>query len=202
MEYRRANYSHNFLNAIETDHMAAWDMFINEVNELLVNNKPAMVKAIRDSGLRIHENDSLKVLSDLIHDKIYTTPELRENINKLIFSRHNDQFVSAQGGPHDKVYNNAAGDAAVETSASDAAQVAAVNDATEKLVGVKPNDNNLIVTKDVAKKLADENLQNKINYAGNSESMKIFSRRNVKIGLIVLAGVIAVWGIYKIRKRN
>lgn len=201
MEYRRANYAHNFLNAIDTDHLAAWDMFVNELNELLVNNKAAVTKAIRDSGLRIHTNDSLKVMSDLIHDKLYTTPALRTNLNKLILARHKNQEISSEGGSHDKLYSNAAGDVSA-TDADNSTQVGAINEATEKLVGVKENENGLSVPKDTVKALADENLKNKMEYAGVSDGLKIFSRRNVKIGLIVLAAAVAVWGIYKITKKN
>ncbi len=201
MEYRRANYAHNFLNAVDTDHMAAWDMFVNELNELLVNDKAAVTKAIRDSGLRIHTNDSLKVMSDLIHDKLYTTPALRSNLNKLILSRHKNAEISAEGGSHDKLYSNAAGDVSA-TDSDNTEQVGAINEATEKLVGVKPNTNGLKVSKDTAKGLADENLKNKMDYAGISDGLKVFSRRNVKIGLIVLAAAVAVWGIYKITKKN
>ncbi len=201
MEYRRANYAHNFLNAIDTDHLAAWDMFVNELNELLVNNKAAVTKAIRDSGLRVHANDSLKVMSDLIHDKLYTTPALRTNLNKLILARHKSQDISAEGGTHDKLYSNAAGDVSA-TDASNSTQVSAINEATEKLVGVKENENGLSVPKDTVKALADENLKNKMDYAGVSDGLKIFSRRNITIGLIVLAVGVTVWGIYKITKKN
>lgn len=201
MEYRRANYAHNFLNAIDTDHLAAWDMFVNELNELLVNNKEAVTKVIRDSGLRVHANDSLKVMSDLIHDKLYTMPALRENLNKLILARHKNQDISAEGGTHDKLYSNASGDVSV-TDAGNTTQVSAINEATEKLVGVKENENGLSIPKNTVKALADENLKNKMDYAGVSDGLKIFSRRNVKIGLIVLAAAVAVWGIYKITKKN
>lgn len=200
MHYRRANYAHNFLNAIDTDHVAAWEMFINELNELLVNNRAAVVQAIRDSGLRVHTNESLKVMSDLIHDKMYTMPELRANLNKLILARHKDEMISAEGGTHDKLYSNAEGDVSA-TKPEDPEQVAAISEATEKLVGAKENDNSLSVPKDTVKAMADENLKNKMDYAGISDR-KIFTRKNLLIGGIVIAAVITIWGIYKITKRD
>ncbi len=203
MEFKRANYAHNFLNAVETDHMAAWDMFVNELNELLVTNKPAVTQAIRDSGLRIHTNDSLKVMSDLIHDKIYTTPELRTNLNKLIFARHKDESISAEGGEKDVIYSNATGEIVAGTNAEDSAQVQAVNEATEKLVGAKPNTNELSLPKETVKELADENLKNKMEYAGTTEGVKKFlTPRHLKIGAAVLVGAIVIYGIYKIYKRS
>ena len=201
MQYRKANFAHNFLNAIDTDHLAAWDMFVNELNELLVNNKAAVLEAIRNSGLRVHTNDSLKVMSDLIHDKLYSTPLLRQNLNKLILARHKNQEISSEGGSHDKLYSNASGDVS-STDVDNVSQVAAINEATEKLVGVKENTNGLKVPKETVKTLADENLKNKMEYAGLNEGLKIFSRRNMKIGLIVIAASLAIYGIYKITKNK
>lgn len=201
MEYKRANFVHNFLNAVDTDHMAGWDMFINELNELLVNHKPSVVKAIRDSGLRVHENDSLKVMSDLIHDKLVDTPELRKNLVKAIFLRHQDQSISAEGGQVDKIYSNAGGDIAYGTDINNQKQIDGVNDGFDKLVGDKPNTNNLQVPKETVKAMAEENLKNKMEY--NGVSKKVFSGRNIVIGLVVVAVIgAAAFGIYKLTKRN
>lgn len=199
MEYKRANYSHNFLNAVETDHRAAWNMFVNELNELLVNHTAAVIDVARSCGLRVHDSSPLLEISDLIHEKIRETPELRTALNKLIMARHKDQLISAEGGKFDTVYNNAAGDAAKGTNDQDPAQVEAVNEATEKLVGAKPNQNELQMDKEEAKKIGTDNLKSKMKYLGLS-GKKIFTRP-VKIGLAVVASGLLIWGLYRILKR-
>ncbi len=200
MDFKRANYSHNFLNAIETDHMAAWDMFVNELNEQLVNNTAAVREIMRKSGMRVQDKSTLKEMSDLIHEAIRTNAVLRKNLNKLILGRHKDQLISAEGGKYDTVYNNAAGDAAKGTSDQDPAQVAAIDEATEKLVGIKPNQNNLSVDKDTAKALGAQNLENKLKYHGVPDGKKFFTKP-VKIGLAVIAGGLVIWGLYKVFKK-
>lgn len=200
MDFKRANYSHNFLNAIETDHMAAWDMFVNELNEQLVNNTAVIREIMRKAGLRVQDRTTLKEMSDLIHDNIRVNAGLRKDLNKLILGRHKDELISAQGGKYDTVYNNAAGDAAKGTSDQDPAQVAAIDEATEKLVGIKPNQNNLSVDKEKAKQLGATNLENKLQYYRVTDGKKFFTRP-VKIGLAVLAGGLVIWGLYKVFKK-
>jgi hypothetical protein len=199
MQIRRSNYAHNFLNAIDTDHMAAWDMFVNEINELLINDKQSVIQAIRAAEVRVHDKDSLKVISDLIHDKIYAMPILRKNLNKLILSRHKNQNVSAEAGTHDKLYSNANGNVS-STNVEDNDQVSAINQATNKLVLPNENVNSLSVSKETVKSLAAENLKNKIEYAGINEG-KVFSRQNIKIGLIVLSAAVLIYAAYKISKK-
>jgi hypothetical protein len=103
MQYQRHNFSHNFLNAVETDHVAAWDILINEINEIVLEFPKETEKAIRDNGMRLHSGPSPRDLVDVIHEGIYVNDKLRNDLLKLIAKRHTDPYYSANGGEFDKI---------------------------------------------------------------------------------------------------
>ena len=103
MNYSRHNFQHNFLNAVAVDTMAAWDILVNEINEIVLDYPKDVEKAIRDSSMRIHNNPSPKDMVDVIHDGIYVNKDLQSRITKLIAKRHTDPHYAADGGSFDKI---------------------------------------------------------------------------------------------------
>ncbi len=101
MQCRKHNFSHNFLSAVGSNKLAAWDILVNEINEVILEFPKETTKAIRDSGLRIHDNPSPKDMVEVIHEGIYVNGELRTKLLKLISKRQANPHYSADGGEYD-----------------------------------------------------------------------------------------------------
>lgn len=101
MQYQRHNFAHNFLNAVGADRLAAWDILVNEINEIVLEYPKETEKVIRDNGMRLHSNPSPRDLVDVVHEGIYVNEPLRKAILKIIAKRHSDPYYAADGGAHD-----------------------------------------------------------------------------------------------------
>ena len=103
MQYQRHNFTLNFLNSVETDKRAAWDILVNEVNEAIINFPKEVQSAIVKNGGRLPANPSRKDLLDSIYDNIYTNEAMRKSIMRIIGKRHADSHFSVNGGAYDKL---------------------------------------------------------------------------------------------------
>lgn len=103
-QFQKHNFAHNFLNAVETDKMVAWDVLVNEVNELILDHPQAVRAALEQSGIKIQEKPTARQLLDAVHGGIYENDKLRPRIMRLIAKRHTDPHFSADGGAFDMAF--------------------------------------------------------------------------------------------------
>lgn len=103
MQYQRHNFAGNFLNAVETDKPGAWDILINEINEIILEHPKEVHGAIVRAGLKLPPKATAKDKLDVIHDNIYSNEGLRNSLLRLVAHRHKDDMFSADGGEFDNV---------------------------------------------------------------------------------------------------
>jgi hypothetical protein len=208
MNYARHNFTHNFLNAVAVDTMAAWDILVNEINEIVLDYPKDVEKAIRDSSMRIHNNPSPKDMVDVIHDGIYENKELQKRITKLIAKRHTDPHYAADGGSFDKIIvdgqaryktNNASEDILNEGAGLLNADGDLLNDESGMLNAVGPGLGKMIQrtkekvgAKMATKRMAQDNLAAKEKQRGLTPSTNKGQFTMGKILLIV--GAVAAVG--------
>lgn len=200
MQYPRHNFAHNFLNAVATDKVAAWDILVNEINEIVLEYPQDVNKAIKDNNLRIHSNPSPKDMVDVIHDGIYSNEGLRKALLKLIAKRHADPNYAADGGPYDKILDsNIDGDLLND----DGELINAAGDGMKKLVETKGTDTEIAADKKESKKLMSDNLAAKESQKGLPVSRtKGTLPKWAKVGIAVAVVGLVSWGIYAAYKAN
>lgn len=190
MQYQRHNFAHNFLNAVGTDKVAAWDILVNEINEIVLEYPKEVETVIRNSNMRLHSNPSPKDMVDVIHDGIYVNKDLRKKLVKLIAKRHADPHYAADGGPYDKVLENPDLNSDGDLLNEDGELINFVNEATDKLFSDAGGE----AEKKETKKLMTDNLAEKEKQKSLPvSSSKIVWSNNKKIA--VTLGVIAAIGL-------
>jgi hypothetical protein len=103
MQFQKHNFAHNFLNAVETDKPVAWDILVNEINEIILD-MPADVKAaLTSSGIKVPGNPNSSDLLELVHEGIYENEKLHKEILKVIAKRHKNSHFNANAGEFDQV---------------------------------------------------------------------------------------------------
>ena len=208
MQYQKHNFAVNFLNAIETDHELAWDILVNEVNEIILEYPQDVEKAVRDAGLRLHSNPSPKDLVDVIHEGIYVNEDLRKNILKIISFRQADPHFSATGGEYDKVLVdgvekkdfNADGDLLNDDNGM-------LNIMGSKLFSNVKDKLNGALDKQKTKSMMSNNLAAKEKQknlpVSKSKGAKMSTNKIIGISLAVAAGIgLIAFTIYQVRKNK
>ncbi len=196
MDYSRANFAHNFLNAVETDHSVAWDIFANEINEIIHTNPAAAAETLNSVGIRAGINPSKERLSYLIFENVYQKPELQKALTKLIYLRHkSDEFITSIGGKYDQVYNNAAGNASESTDADDELQVKEVQNGIARIAGTDETKEGLQVKKEMARGIMRDNMNAKTRYY-SMISGKIRIHPVIVIAGGIGIGALIVYGIH------
>lgn len=150
MQYRRHNFNQNFLNATSTDTDVAWEILVNEVNELSIDQPSKIIAVLRKNNIKVADNTSAKTLSLTVFDKIYTNPALQKDILDLVAIRHTDPYVNADGlttGP---------------TTAS-ADIIAATDSLIKDTTGLTKTQVKKLVTDDIKSKLDQKGIKAGIN---------------------------------------
>ncbi len=98
MQYRKHNVYKNLIAASTMDVDMAWEILVNEINELALDQPTKLTAAITASGLKTNTRPTAKSLSVLVLNNIYTNKALRKNLVAAIAQRHKDPFVNADGG--------------------------------------------------------------------------------------------------------
>lgn len=135
MQYQRHNFAHNFLNAVETDKRTAWDILVNELNEVILDFPKEVEQAIVKAGYRLPSKASAKDKLDLIHDHIYRDENLRKSLLRIVAKRHTDPHLNADGGDYDQVIENPDFNMAGDAISQDEGTLNFVFEGAKRLVG-------------------------------------------------------------------
>lgn len=103
MQFQKHNFAHNFLNAAATDKPVAWDILVNEINEIILDMPAGVKDALTSSGIKVAANANASDLLSSVHDGFYVNDQLRNKILKLIAKRHTNPQYNADGGLYDQV---------------------------------------------------------------------------------------------------
>jgi hypothetical protein len=141
MQYRKHNFYHNFTTAVGCDKETAWEILVNEINELVVDQPSKVIAILKTSGVSVSSNPSASKLTSTVIDQIYTNKQLRTQLVSLITQRHKDPYVNAGGSVYEK-------------SAVDASEVLAT---ANTLIDDKQPD----LTKAAVQKMASNDLRSK-----------------------------------------